>query len=313
MAARAKKIPRWLLVTGVIIIGLGLSLYYAVSLIIPSQAAQREAITAGGGKTVNIDGFDIWYTLYNEKSGATPIIVVAGGGALSADYMEESLQFLAETHPVLFFDNKGCGRSQIKPGLEHYSVQIFAESIEALREHFFPERDIIVVAHSFGGLIAMDYAMNYAEKVEKLILISTVHADYQPAMTTAYFKAGLPPGSQLAANEWYAQNIDIFLGPYFQDSSAKTIFDKTMASYAVMMHVGKSKLDLTPKASNLTMPVLLLAGAEKEHPLTTIEDARKLKSLLPNARLEQLMHSGHFLFAEENAEFQQRVNHFLIN
>lgn len=313
MNERIKKIPRWLIVTGAILLGVCLILYYAVSLIIPSAAVQREAITAGGGNTVNIDGFDIWYTLYNAESSETPIIVVAGGGALSSDYMEESLQFLADTHPVLFFDSKGCGRSQIKPDLENYSVRIFSDGIEALRKHFFPDREIIVVAHSFGGLIAMDYTMNYAERVEKLILISSVNAAYKPGMTTAYFKAGLPPRNQLAANEWYAQNIDVFLGPYFQDSSAKAILGKTMASYAVMMKVGKSKLDLTPKIKNIAMPVLLLVGGEKEYPITGIDVAQKLESMLPNARLVQLAHSGHFLFAEENAKFQQLVNEFIIN
>lgn len=313
MNERAKKIPRWLIAIAAIIIGVSLILYYAVSLMIPSGAVQRAAITAGGGNTVNIDGFDIWYTLYNEESRETPVIVVAGGGALSSDYMEESLRFLADTHPVLFFDSRGCGRSQIKPDLADYSVPIFSEGIEALRAHFFPDRNIIVVAHSFGGLVAMDYAANYAERVEKLILISSVSADYKPVMTTAYFKAGLPPRDQSAANEWYVQNMDVFFGPYFQNTSAKAILDKTMASYAVMMHVGKSKLDLTPKIKNITMPVLLLVGGEKEYPITGMDVARKLKSLLPNARLEQLVHSGHFMFAEENDEFQQLVNQFLID
>ncbi len=310
---RKKNTFKWLVCIVCAVLILGFALYHSFARLMPPKALQRPAITTEGGNTVNINGFDIWYTLYNAQSKETPIIVVAGGCALSSDYLEDSLLFLADTHPVLFFDSRGCGRSQIKPDLANYSIRIFAEEIEELRKHFFPDRNIAVMAHSFGGIIAMEYAADYPGSLQKLILVSSVSADYKPAVADSfvYFKTGLPPRDQWAANEWYIRHIDMFYGPYFQDVSKKTIFDKTMVSYATMMHMGKSKLDLTSRMKNINMPVLLLAGGEKEYPTTGIDIAKKLQKSLPNARLEQLIHSGHFLFAEENQEFRRMVNGFL--
>jgi proline iminopeptidase len=311
--SRKTTIFKWLICIVCAAFIFGLALCQTFARMLPSQALQRPAITTEGGSAVNINGFDIWYTLYNARSDGTPIIVVAGGCALSSDYLENSLRFLADAHPVLFFDNRGCGRSEIKPDLANYSLHVFSEEIEELRRHFFPDRDIIVVAHSFGCIIAMEYAVNHLKSLQKLILVSPVSANYKPAITDTfiYFKTGLPPKDQWAANEWYISHIDMFYGPYFQDDSVKTIFNKTKVSYAVMMHIGRSKLDLTLKMKNIDMAVLLLVGGEREYPTTGIGVAQELNRLLPNARLEQFIHSGHFLFAEENKKFQRLVNEFL--
>ncbi len=288
MKKRQKHLPRWVIVIVGLVLILGGLLYYAISLVFPSQAVERAAMISGDGNTVSINGFDIRYRLYNAESENTPIIVVSGGGGLSSDYLEESLRFLEEEHPVLFYDARGCGRSQIKADLTNYSIQSFAKEIQDLKEYFFPSQKVMIVAHSFGGIVAMDYAADHSDDLEELILISSVDADYSPyspTMITSYFKTGLPPRNQSEANEWYMQHIDVFLGPYFQNEAARKILDSTIASYAVIMHVGPSKLDLSTKLKDVNAPVLVLVGGEKEHPLTGINTAQHLEEIFPNARL----------------------------
>ena len=286
-------------------------LLFVSSRMLPGEAVERDAIPAGGGKTVMVGGFTLWYKLYGEDSSGTPVVVLPGGGGLSSDYMESSLTFLAESHPVLFFDPRGCGRSEIKPDLSHYSIPIFADEMEMVRQLFFGDRQVILLTHSFGGIIAMQYAAEYTEQIEKLILISSVDSDYKPKMTDSYIKAGLPPGNQFEANNWYIQNIDTFFGPYFADPSKISIFGDTMTSFATQQHVGTEKHDLSARLIDINVPVLLLGGGNKEYPATPFAVSEKLYGLFPDAALEQFESSGHFLFAEESARFQLVVRSFL--
>lgn len=297
-------------VIGIVLLLAGCT-WYAFSLLMPARAAERDAISTGGGSTVSIRGFDISYKLYNAESKNTPIIVISGGVGLSSDYLEESLSFLAEEHPLLFYDARGCGRSQMKADLANYSIQSFTDEVQDLKEHFFPEQKIILAAHSFGGIVAMNYAADHSDNLERLILMSSTDASYSPLMTNAYFKIGLPPHNQLEANKWYMRHINEFFGPYFDNEAAKDIFDNTTASYAVMTKVGSKKLDLSKRLINVDIPVLVLVGGEKEYPITGIDTARHLERIFPNATLEQVVNSGHFMFAEENDIFRQLVKDFL--
>ncbi len=68
-----------------------------------------------------------------------------------------------------------------------------------------------------------------------------------------------------------------------------------------------------PRLVDVDLPVLVLVGGEKEYPLSGIHSAENLARIFPNAKLEQVVNSGHFMFAEENEKFQQLVENFLCS
>lgn len=295
----------------VIIIGIVLLLTgvvsFAFSRIVPSRAIDRPAITTEVGSVVNIDGFDLWYNLINSDSENMPIIVVAGGSGFSSDYIAGSLKFLANTHPVLFFDARGCGRSQIKSDLSNYSVSQMSEELRKLKDYFFPYDDVIILAHSFGGVVAMDYVADNENVVNKLILISSADTKYKTHYTDAFFKTGLPPRNQEKVNLWYMEHIDDFFGKYFANEEAKQIFDNMVTSYAVSAHVGGKSFDITDKVKNISVPTLILVGGKKEYPLTDLSAAQHLDEILDDSELINIPDSGHFMFAENAAEFQRVI------
>lgn len=124
MKINKRKIKIITVVVMTVIVVIGCMCCFAYSRIVPSHAVEREAIH---GEIIHIDGFDIWSNLINGESDNTPIIVIAGGSGLSSDYLEDSLHFLSKNHPLLFYDARGCGRSQIKSNLSNYSVSKFAD------------------------------------------------------------------------------------------------------------------------------------------------------------------------------------------
>ena len=169
-------------------------------------------------------------------------------------------------HPILFFDARGSGRSQIKADLSNYSISTFSEEIDAMRKTFFQDRKAIIMAHSFGGIVAMRYAADFTENLEKLVLIYSADPQYSPKLTMSYIKAGLPPRNQTEANEWLAGKINTIYAPYFQDVSYMKIFDNTTVTFAILQKVGGAKYDLSASLAEINIPVLLTVGGEKEYP-----------------------------------------------
>ena len=73
-------------------------------------------------------------------------------------------------HQVILHDYRGTGRSD-KPSID-YSTKMFCDDAAALMDHLGVEK-AIVIGHSMGGRIAQLLALDYPEKVDKLVLAST--------------------------------------------------------------------------------------------------------------------------------------------
>ncbi|KAK1149613.1 hypothetical protein N8T08_005162 [Aspergillus melleus] len=84
---------------------------------------------------------------------------------------------LSDRYRVLSFDYRGHGQSsRTKP----YSFQQIVDDIEALRVHHVgPERQCIICGGSFGGFLAQQYAIQYADKVSHLILRGTAPSHHR--------------------------------------------------------------------------------------------------------------------------------------
>jgi proline iminopeptidase len=92
---------------------------------------------------------------------------------------------LAAKHTVVYFDHPGTGRSGRLTDPSRYTIALYAEAIEALRDHLGLDR-ISLVGLSFGGMPAIQYALDYAPRLGRLVLSN----------------------AQLSARTWQEGNID---------------------------------------------------------------------------------------------------------
>ena len=92
---------------------------------------------------------------------------------------------LAATHTVVYFDHPGTGRSDRLPDPSSYTIPLYAEAIEALRVQLGLDR-ISLIGLSFGGMPALQYALDYAGRLDRLVLSN----------------------AQVSARTWQAGNID---------------------------------------------------------------------------------------------------------
>ena len=122
--------------------------------------SNQEIIVKSGVQSIN--GTELFVKTMGKGE---PILIVHGGPGLSHDYYLPHLESLAQDHQLIFYDQRVSGASLMNVDSSSINLDAFIEDIEALRKKF-GIRVINLMAHSFGGLIAMNYAIKYPEKVK---------------------------------------------------------------------------------------------------------------------------------------------------
>lgn len=114
---------------------------------------------------------------YRAVGNGLPLIVLHGGPGLSQDYLLPQLYKLAENNLVIFYDQRGSGKSlETKLDEKHININQFVEDLETLRTSLGFDK-FILMGHSWGGLLAMQYAIDHQENLIGLILLNTAPAD----------------------------------------------------------------------------------------------------------------------------------------
>jgi L-proline amide hydrolase len=122
-------------------------------------------------------GFRTWYRVVGDlarPSPATlPLLVLHGGPGTPHDYLEP-LEWLAEGgRPIVFYDQLGCGNSDQPHNPSLWSVDLFQGELAAVRRELGLER-IHLLGHSWGGMLAMEYALTRPDGLASLVLSSSL-------------------------------------------------------------------------------------------------------------------------------------------
>ena len=72
---------------------------------------------------------------------------------------------------LVYYDHRGNGRSG-RPPSETIIFEQLCSDADALRKHLGFE-EVCVLGHSFGGFVALEYALRYPERISHLILLDT--------------------------------------------------------------------------------------------------------------------------------------------
>ena len=104
-----------------------------------------------------------------------PLVVVHGGPEFDHSYLRPELDRLAGSFRVVYYDQRGRGRSAegVRPG--DVSLRSEIEDLERVRSERGLE-SVAVLGHSWGGVLGMEYAVRHPERVSHLILMGTAPA-----------------------------------------------------------------------------------------------------------------------------------------
>lgn len=242
-------------------------------------------------------------THYIDIGAGTPIVILHGWGS-SASTWQASMEHLSrQGFRCIAVDLPGFGQTQEPP--EAWNL---ADYTSFVRE-FLAEMGVgrfVLLGHSFGGRIAIDYTSRYGEEVAALILSAAAGIVRGDGLRRRVFGflaiagrgAGLLLPSALRNTLRKAFYIAIRRRDYERASSRMR---------EVMRNVVAE--ELLERLDDITQPTLLLWGDEDG--ATPISHARAAKERLADATLVVLEGRGHSLQREVPEEVAARVGHFL--
>ena len=129
-------------------------------------------------------------TVAFRQLGAGPVVVLVHGLAGTMETWDRVIEDLSSSCTVVAMDLPGHGRSAAPAG--DYSLEAYASCVRDLLDAL-GHRAATVVGHSLGGGVAMQFAHDYPERCERLVLVSSggLGADVSIAL-----RAAALPGSE---------------------------------------------------------------------------------------------------------------------
>jgi pimeloyl-ACP methyl ester carboxylesterase len=266
------------------------------------------------------------------RVGSGPTLVChPGGPGFSSRYLAD-LGGLDRELELVLLDPRGTGRSDPAANSRGYLIEDYADDLEELRLHLGFER-LLLLGHSHGGVVAIEYASRHPERVERLILASTLprHGGEQETAMEAAMEAR-------AGEPWYADAREALeteaAGGFADGAELMELCRRMMPFYYARYgdveraHVASLEgdspcveasrqwetelwehFDMRSKLPRLTMPTLVIAGEEDF--ITGPAAARELAAAIPDPQVVLLAGVGHMLFVEAPQAFREAVLSFV--
>ncbi|GAA0446672.1 alpha/beta fold hydrolase [Streptomyces olivaceiscleroticus] len=258
-------------------------------------------------------------------AGRGPAVVLVHGIGDSSATWAGIIPALARSHTVIAPDLLGHGASD-KPRAD-YSVAAYANGIRDLLGVLGIDRASLV-GHSLGGGVAMQFAYQFPERTERLVLVSAggVGREVTPVLRVASMPVaaallsvlGLPGmrcQTRLVLTLLGALGTDLGrdapvlmrLVDALPDAASRNAFVRTLR--AVVDWRGQAITMLDRCYLTQGMPTLLLWGARDG--VIPVRHAHRAHAAMPGSRLEIFEGAGHFPFTADPARFLATVEHFL--
>ena len=265
--------------------------------------------------------------VHREGSGE-PAIVIHGGPVLDHSYLRPYLAPLGDELELVFYDQRLSGRSD--GAVERLSVRLntFVDDIEALRVALGLGR-VHLIAHSWGGLLAMKYATAHPRQVRSLVLLNSMpptaalRQEEERALMTSLVPQDTAGAGALRASAAFAAREPAAMAALLRHSFRSQFRDRSR-SEELVFHIGEDyaersqqfgfmmgdlvDFDLTVALRDLDVPTLVLYG-EDEPGASIGGDA--IAEAIPNAQRVTIPATGHFPFVEQPEAFLDAVRAFL--
>jgi proline iminopeptidase len=268
-----------------------------------------------------------------EGKGAQSIIVLHGGAGLSMAYLRPDLEPLGTYATVIYYDQRGRGRSSLTANPKHLTVAKHVDDLESVRKFFGLQR-ITLLGHSWGAGLAIEYALRYPRRVDRLIMVAAMEP--RRAAYDDQFQANVvrwmdeKTRAELAALSDSMSNAPDIIGTcrrffallirgYYADPARITwsrgdpCADPPEAIRAgnqtnTLVNESWGNWDYRERVKNLRTQSLLIHGVSDPIPL---EAAKEWVATLPVSRLLVVPNSGHFPFVEQPEQFFSAVGAFI--
>jgi proline iminopeptidase len=279
--------------------------------------------------------------LYYRVVGSAPdtLVAIHGGPGVDLESIAGDFAPLAAKHTVIFYDQRGTGRSDLPADTTRLGARQQVDDLDAVRRHFGLAR-VTLVAHSYGPLLAATYALAHPDRVRRMVLLGPVpprRGDFwarfgktmsgrmdstaRAHLADANRRLGDPNADSAAIRQacrdyWAAAlrprlaNPDASIGMLRSDlcaSDPRGIRYGLLTTNRVVM-ASYGDWDLREKLRTLAVPTLVVHGEADAIPMDLVAE---WASAMPDARLLRVPGAAHFAYAERPEVVWPAVERFL--
>ena len=266
------------------------------------------------------------------RTGEGPVLVCHGGGPGFSSLYLGDLAGLGDELELVLLDSRGPGGSAKPSDPRAYAIEDYVSDLEELREHLGLER-MQLFGHSHGGVVAIAYAADYPQRVERLILASTLarfspeqaaamaasveaHAD-EPWYEDARAALEAEEAGDFETDEELAElslrEFPFYFARYGDDERAyvERLRGDTPNADALRLFNQEQvpSFDLRPELARIAAPTLVITGEEDF--ITGPLSAAELSEGIAGAETVLVPGCGHFIFVETREAFRDSVLAFL--
>ena len=281
---------------------------------------------------VVVNGIDHWCRIAGAEHQTVPLVVVHGGPGGNLYNFERTIgPLLEEFATVLYYEQRGCGRSGPPERPDAYSLELLVADLEALRGRLGLDR-IALLGFSFGGELALAYAVAHPGRVERLILQApSVYDPERGALVQLYGFQAVATGALkeqiavlLAADGPAESQLEQVWGLVDQETVDRFLFcsptaaalNRNLWQESGLVNTGDMRraLSARPKEpldlSRLAIPTLVLVGRHDRN--VGVDACRAVSAGIAGARLVVFEESAHFPDIEEPFRYAAAVRQFLL-
>jgi proline iminopeptidase len=266
-----------------------------------------------------------------------PIIVLHGGPDFDISYLLPDLDLLKDAYRLIYYDQRGRGKSAARVRPDDVTLASDIDDLDKVRQHFALDAPVLL-GHSWGAVLALEYALRYPTRVSRLILMNPapVSATDLATFRKAYLaKLGAAMDSQrtIASGAAYRDgDPEAVVARYrihFKPALARASdYERLMGTMkAAFVSQGKEGIlearavedrlmldtwqvpgyDLLPKLRDLRIPTLIITGDQDFIP---VEISDHIAKAVPDAQLRVLKGCGHFTYLECARDVRSALDDF---
>jgi esterase len=251
---------------------------------------------------------ELFFRVHGE---GTPVVILHGLFGSSDNWLTVSKP-LAESHKVYLMDLRNHGRS---PHSEHFDYNLMVTDLK----DFFDQQNlnrVILIGHSMGGKVAMNFSQEFPGYVKKLIVV-----DISPRQYPVHHDTILEALTSLdLRNLRSRQEADEHLQKFISEMDVRQFLLKNLYRnekqeflWRINLPVIDSNIekigDPVYKRQNYPGPVLFIRGGKSRY--ISDEDIDEISNYFTDFNLTTIEKAGHWVQAEAPAEFLAAVKGFI--
>lgn len=283
--------------------------------------------------TVLFRGHRTWYQAVGDlpaRDGKLPLLVLHGGPGFPHDYLDDLTSLADAGRPVVFYDQLGCGKSDHPDDPTLWAMDTFVDEVAAVRSALGLDR-VHLLGHSWGGWLALEYALGQPSGLVSLVLASTCASVPAFATETRRLKESLPSEVQRVIDRHEAEGttdddayVEATMAYYTQwvcrlslpwpDHVMRSFMNLSEDVYGTMQGPewnvtgNLSDWDITNRLGKLDLPVLVTSGRYDEMTQALV---RPLAEGIRGAQWVVFQQSAHMAMVEEPERYREVLESFL--